>query len=151
MLRLTLIVLSLGLLLTLRGTPTAYLPVPDRPSPQERVTAAVEFLTARGVDLTGYSAHQLMVENPNPALYLQKVLTPEGLVKRLQSEPTLPLFYWQIHLVKPGELRQYWVRVQIDGKVGAYTTRLPFILPENAGDASNFLLPAGRCRASSCH
>lgn len=124
MLRATLFALTLGLLLTLRGTPTAYVPVPARPTPDERIAAAMSFLTSRGVDLTGYSAHQLMVENSNPTLYLQGVLTPEGLVKRLGTE-SLPLFYWQVHVVKAGELRQYWVRVTVDGKAGAFITRLP--------------------------
>ena len=124
MLRVTLLLLSLGLLLTLRGTPTAYVPVPARPTPDERIAAATQALVARGVDLTGYTAHQLMVENANSALWLQGVLTPAGLVEHLKREE-LPLFYWQVHLVKPGELRQYWVRVQLDGKVGACITRLP--------------------------
>lgn len=122
--RVTLLLLSLGLLLTLRGTPTAYVPVPARPTPEERIAAATQALVQRGVDLEGYSAHQLMVENMNPTLYLQGVLTPAGLVQLLEREP-LPLHYWQVHLVKAGQLRQYWVRVNLSGKVEACVTRLP--------------------------
>jgi hypothetical protein len=131
--------LSLGLLLCVRGTPTAYVPVPARPTPPERVETAVRFLSARGADLTGYTAHQVMVQHQTAALYLQKVLTPKGLVERMERDP-LPLFYWQIHLVKEGELRQYWVRVTLDGRVGAFVTKLP----ETAKDES---IPVDEARA----
>ncbi|MBI4861259.1 MAG: CPBP family intramembrane metalloprotease [Candidatus Riflebacteria bacterium] len=124
MLRITIAALSLGLLFTLRGPPTTYVPVPAAPTAAERLETARRFLLDRGEDLTGFTARQVMIEHEKPVLYLQKTLGPEGLVKRLEREE-LPLFYWQVHLSRPGDQRQYWVRVTLKGSVGAFSTKLP--------------------------
>jgi hypothetical protein len=123
MVRLVVASLTVCLLLALRGTPTTYVPVGGRPTAVERETIARSHLIAHGVDLEGYEARQIMIVQQAPTLYLQKILGAVGLAD-VASKRSLPLFYWQVHLSRPEELRQYWVRVTFDGKVGAFTTRL---------------------------
>lgn len=115
--------LALAITLILFGVPTVYVTVPSKPDPRERELLARRFLESRGFDLTGFDGRQLIIEHQNPTLYLQNVLGRQALADRMAKDP-LPLFYWQIHLYKPGEIRQHWVRISLDGRIGAFTTKL---------------------------